>query len=114
MTLFEFNKEKKKELVELVSRRIFDSYSLKNEPDLDQTLEEMIYWEKKRSKKYKYWDQYKEQYLQSSLETKKELLKGSIDHYSHQIVGNFNPTIYHLSAKLIPPFLNLLLDALSL
>ncbi len=123
MSLFLFNKEKKQELVERVIQMSYQNHLQVNSDQRDELLEEMIYWEQKRADKigtYKhrkkclsYWDSFKERYLTADPALKNLLLKMSIEQYAHHIVGNFNPRVYDLSAKLIPPFLNLLLKPTS-
>ena len=124
MNLFQFNTEQKKLLIQKVKERTFEVYAQKSESQIDQILEEMIYWEKKRiqkvekqgqrKRKIQYWENYKQTYLASSKEEREVLLKESIEHYGYQILGNFSPWVYALATKVLPHFLTLLLNTLSL
>src|SRR3989344_5876232 len=99
MDLFQFKAEQKKLLIQKVKERTFDVYAQKNEAQIEQILEEMIYWEKKRiqkverhgqrKRKIQYWENYKKTYLASSQTEREALLKESIGHYGEQILGNF-------------------------
>ena len=124
MDLFQFKAEQKKLLIQKVKERTFDVYAQKNEAQIEQILEEMIYWEKKRiqkverhgqrKRKIQYWENYKQTYLASSQTEREALLKESIEHYGEQILGNFSPFVYTLATKALPHFLTLLLNTLSL
>ena len=124
MDLFQFKAEQKKLLIQKVKERTFEAYAQKSEAQIEQMLEEMIYWEKKRiqkverhgqrKRKIQYWENYKQTYLASSQKDREALLKESIEHYGYQILGNFSPFMYTLATKVFPHFLTLLLNTLSL
>src|SRR3989344_8960778 len=92
MSLFEFNQHKKA-LVERVVNQVSEDYSHKSNDLLDQLLEEMIYWEKKRivrverswrqKRKIDYWEDYKKSYLRGTIPERQALLRGSIDFYAN-------------------------------
>src|SRR3989338_8639080 len=123
MSLFQFTKENKEVLLKRVKHNAFEKYKNLEAKAAEDMLEEMIYWEKKRvqkvepfwrqSQKLRYWDQFQTSYLSADEDEKKRMLQGSINHYADQIVGNFSPAIFHVATKLIPSFLNLLMNALS-
>ncbi|MEK7791146.1 MAG: 1-acyl-sn-glycerol-3-phosphate acyltransferase [Deltaproteobacteria bacterium] len=123
MSLFDFNLENKGLLLEKVVRRVYDEYLSISEDRREQLLLEMIYWEKKRQdrvknrfqkwRKIRYWEKYEQSYLQGSSLERQRCIHESIEHYANQIVGNFSPLVYQAATKIIPPFLNLLFNALS-
>ena len=51
MDLSQFKSEQKKLLIQKVKERTFEVYAQKSEVQIEQILEEMIYWEKKRTLK---------------------------------------------------------------
>lgn len=123
MSLFNFNQENKRLLLEKVIRRTYNDYLKKNEEEREGLLEEMIYWEKRRAerrgnrfskwRKIRYWEGVEQHYLKGSLLEKQRLIEESIQHYAYQIVGNFSPLVYRAAIKMVPPFLNCLFNALS-
>lgn len=123
MSLFKFNAAAKKELLERVISHVQLAYQNTPENIREEVLEEMIYWEKKRLEKMRhswwrsprldFWEQYQQQYVVAPREVRHRLLEQSIDHYAHQIVGNFSPWVHTLATKVVPPFLNFLLNPFS-
>jgi glycerol-3-phosphate O-acyltransferase len=131
-SLFNFNQENKRLLLEKVVRRVYDEYLSITEDRREELLLEMIYWEKKRQdrvfrdssrfalgmtlrkwRKIRYWEQYQKMCLKGSPLERQRFIHESIEHYANQIVGNFSPLVYQAATKIIPPFLNLLFNALS-
>ncbi|PRQ07102.1 1-acyl-sn-glycerol-3-phosphate acyltransferase [Enhygromyxa salina] len=91
---------------------------------LGETLDETLWWEQERLReqdpndeetladKQFYADLHRQLQHANALEQRR-LLQQIVHRYTHEIAGNFSPTVYKLAAKVAPPMLSALLTGLS-
>ncbi|MBW1870784.1 MAG: 1-acyl-sn-glycerol-3-phosphate acyltransferase [Deltaproteobacteria bacterium] len=114
-------KDKERILVEVVQRTL--DHWTSDPATTEEALFGTIYQERQRIEKERnrkkarkegsfYNDIYHEA-LQASPGRQRELLKKIIQFFSNEVVGHFDPRVYALATRIIPPALNLLLNTVS-
>lgn len=113
---------------EIISRICADIIKHSHQIPLETVINDTIYLEKKRlgeakpsranTHAIKYWKQITRElketlHLPQGLEVQKKLLETLVRSFAQNIVGNFNPKVYHFTTKALPILLNLLLNAIS-
>lgn len=88
-----------------------------------EILEESLYWERKRLKRDKggvnrgkdtdFWSALRTKLRSSPVHEHKGLLREAVAHYVSEIEGNFDPRIYTLVTRAMPPTMGLMLNAVS-
>ncbi|KIG18812.1 Glycerol-3-phosphate acyltransferase [Enhygromyxa salina] len=108
-------------LVSEVSERVITRVGSRS---LAETLDETLWWEQERLRgqdptdeetladKQFYADVHRQMQHATPLEQRR-LLVQIVDRYTHEIAGNFSPTVYKFAAKVAPPMLSALLTGLS-
>jgi glycerol-3-phosphate O-acyltransferase len=95
----------------------------KGGPSVDAWIHDTIYEERRRLEREPrgparaadsaHWDDVRRRALAASEEEKKAILRGMVERFVGEVVGNFDPRVYALATSVIPGGLALLLNALS-
>ena len=93
-------------------------------PSLQEVLEESLYRERRRLREdggkspahegdSSFWDQIQRSLRHASDRDQRMLLRRAIRHYGEEIAGNFDPRVYKVATRLLPPGLSVLMNAMS-
>ncbi len=90
---------------------------------ISDILDESIYWERKRLRSDRgspvydqdesFWTDIRRSLHKSPDHGQRELLRKAVEHYVNEIAGRFDPRIYTLVTRAIPPAMGLVLNAVS-
>jgi len=115
------DRDKERALAEVV-QRVFENYS-RDPRSVEQALFDTLYEERRRLETEKdrsqarrqaslYHQDYREA-LHAPLGRQRELLKRIIRGFAEEVAGHFDPRIYALATRVIPPSLTVTLNAMS-
>jgi len=114
-------RDKERVLVEVV-QRVFDHYN-KDPHTLEQALFDTIYEErsrleterdrKKAGKQAAFYKRLYREAARAGSDRQREFLKEVIQAFADEVVGHFDPRIYALTTRVMPPALTVMLNTLS-
>ncbi len=88
-----------------------------------ELIEDSIYFERRRLKEdrgspaqsadQQFWEGIQSSLRHSSEHDQRQLLRKSLRYYANEVSGNFDPRVYEIATRAMPPALGLLLNAVS-
>ncbi|MBW2699312.1 MAG: 1-acyl-sn-glycerol-3-phosphate acyltransferase [Deltaproteobacteria bacterium] len=111
--------EDKQRVLAEVTQRVLDNWS----EDPEQAIFDTIYHERQRLEKERnqklrkswsgFYDGVAKEALKADTVRQRELLRAIIRRFADEVVGHFDPKVYQLATRVLPPALNLMFNAMS-
>lgn len=112
--------DRERTLIE-VGNRVLSHVTAQGEAAVEQTLQDAAYHERRRLESDRsapnldvdraFWREIQTELYAASAEKQRELLRRAIDHHASEILGKFDPRVYSMVTRLVPPAMGFLLNA---
>lgn len=104
-----------------VGNRVHSRIAAMGDPAVERALQDALYYERRRLDAERsspgvesdraFWREVQNELYSASAEKQRELLRMVVQRHTEEIVGKFDPRVYALVTRLVPPALGLLLNA---
>lgn len=104
-----------------VGNRVLSYVTAKGDAEVERVLQDAAYHERRRLEQERssplvevdrhFWREIQNELYSASAEKQRDLLKRAIHHHVEEIMGKFDPRVYSMVTRLVPPSLSFLLNA---